>query len=47
MTTATRPLPVVGSLPGSLDGEGSLQVHMDVPKIGNALVLGGRVAVTF
>jgi light-independent protochlorophyllide reductase subunit L len=39
MTTATRPLPVVGSLPGSLDGEGSLQVHMDVPKIGNALVL--------
>src|SRR5512134_461934 len=39
MTIATRPLPVVGSLPGRGDGDGSLQVHMDVPKIGNALVL--------
>ncbi|HPF60551.1 MAG: ferredoxin:protochlorophyllide reductase (ATP-dependent) iron-sulfur ATP-binding protein [Gemmatimonadetes bacterium] len=39
MATAARPLPVVGSVPGRGDGEGSLQVHMESPKIGNALVL--------
>ena len=38
--TATRSLPVVGSVPGRPDGEGSLQVHIEPgEKVGTALVL--------